>query len=73
MHSFTVPLWFRGVYDEQEAARERAVIFDRSHLGRFYVTGERAAEVLARVLATDVRAFFVPIAKRCISALEWTV
>ncbi|MGE3855800.1 MAG: glycine cleavage T C-terminal barrel domain-containing protein [Dehalococcoidia bacterium] len=55
VHSFTVPLWFRGVYDEQEAARERAVIFDRSHLGRFYVTGERAAEVLARVLATDAR------------------
>ena len=23
VHSFTVPLWFRGVYDEQEAARER--------------------------------------------------
>ena len=55
VHSFTVPLWFRGVYDEQEAARDRAVIFDRSHLGRFYVTGERAAEVLARVLATDAR------------------
>ena len=55
VHSFTVPLWFRGVYDEQESARERAVIFDRSHLGRFYVTGERAAEVLARVLATDAR------------------
>ncbi|MEI6137162.1 MAG: hypothetical protein WCQ48_07085, partial [Chloroflexota bacterium] len=55
VHSFTVPLWFRGVYDEQESARERAVLFDRSHLGRFYVTGERAAEVLARVLATDAR------------------
>jgi aminomethyltransferase len=55
VHSFTVPLWFRGVYDEQEAARERAVIFDRSHLGRFYVTGDRAAEVLSRVLATDAR------------------
>ena len=55
VHSFTVPLWFRGAYDEQEAARERAVILDRSHLGRFYVTGARAAEVLARVLATDVR------------------
>ncbi len=53
VHSFTLPLWYRGTYDEQEAARERAVIFDRSHLGRFYVTGEPAAEVLARVFATD--------------------
>ena len=55
VHSFTVPLWFRGTSDEQQAARESAVILDRSHLGRFYVTGDRAAEVLARVLATDAR------------------
>jgi aminomethyltransferase len=55
VHSFTVPLWYGGTYDEQEAAREHAVIFDRSHLGRFYVTGERASEVLARVFATDAR------------------
>ncbi|MDA1010857.1 MAG: hypothetical protein O2888_05220, partial [Chloroflexi bacterium] len=53
VHGFTLPLWYRGTYDEQEAARERAVIFDRSHLGRFYVTGERAAEVLGRLFATD--------------------
>jgi aminomethyltransferase len=55
VHSFTVPLWYGGTYDEQEAARERAVIFDRSHLGRFYVTGDRTSEVLARVFATDTR------------------
>ncbi len=55
VHSFTVPLWYGGMYDEQQAARERAVILDRSHLGRFYVTGERASEVLARVFATDTR------------------
>lgn len=53
VHSFTLPLWYRGTYDEQEAARERAVIFDRSHLGRFYVTGELAPVVLARAFATD--------------------
>ncbi|MQC47495.1 MAG: hypothetical protein DWG77_00220 [Chloroflexi bacterium] len=53
VHGFTLPLWYQGTYDEQEAARERAVIFDRSHLGRFYVTGERAAEVLGRLFATD--------------------
>lgn len=55
VHSFTLPLWYAGTYDEQEAARTRAVIFDRSYLGRFYVTGERAAELLARVFATDTR------------------
>src|SRR5690606_18819798 len=53
VHSFTLPLWYRGTYDEQEAARGRAVIFDRSHVGRFYVTGEAAQAVLARSFATD--------------------
>ncbi|MBT5775702.1 MAG: aminomethyl transferase family protein [Dehalococcoidia bacterium] len=54
VHSFTLPLWFGGLYDEQRAARDSAVIFDRSHLGRFYVTGERAAEVLDSVFATSI-------------------
>lgn len=56
VHSFTLPLWFGGLYDEQRAARQDAAIFDRSHLGRFYVTGERAVEVLARVFASDIAA-----------------
>ena len=46
VHSFTLPLWFGGLYDEQREARESAVVFDRSHHGRVYVTGERASEVL---------------------------
>ena len=53
VHSFTLPLWYRGTYDEQQAARERAVIFDRSHLGRFYVTGAQATDVLRRIFATE--------------------
>ena len=39
-----------GLAGSQDAARDSAVILDRSHLGRFYVTGDRAGEVLARVL-----------------------
>jgi len=54
VHSFTLPLWFGGLYDEQRAARQEAAIFDRSHLGRFYVTGERAVEVLSRLFASDI-------------------
>jgi aminomethyltransferase len=63
VHSFTLPLWFGGLYDEQRAARQDAAIFDRSHLGRFYVTGERASEVLRRVFARDVDAI-PPLAMR---------
>lgn len=55
VHGWTLPLWYGGTYDEQQSARESAVIWDRSHLGRYYVTGEAAAEVLARVFATDAR------------------
>jgi len=55
VHNFTVPLWFQGVYDEQRAARQQAVIFDRSHLGRFYVVGEKSAEVLDSIFATSVK------------------
>jgi len=53
VYGWTLPLWFGGLYDEQIAARTTAAIFDRSHLGRFYVTGEHAPDVLGRVLATD--------------------
>ncbi len=56
VHSFTLPLWFGGLYDEQRAARQDAAIFDRSHLGRFYVTGERAIEALGRVFASNIAA-----------------
>ena len=55
VHNFTVPLWFQGVYDEQQAARQQAAIFDRSHLGRFYVVGEKSSEILDSVFATSVK------------------
>ena len=53
VHGFTLPLWYRGTYDEQQTAGEQVVIFDRSHLGRFYVTGELSDAVLGRLFATD--------------------
>lgn len=53
VHSFTLPLWYRGTYDEQRSARSGTVISDRSHLGRFYVTGENAERVLDRVFTSD--------------------
>jgi aminomethyltransferase len=52
-HGYTVPLWYSGALDEQVATRQGVGLFDRSHLARFTVTGERAAEVLGLVLATD--------------------
>ncbi|HIE82449.1 MAG TPA: hypothetical protein EYQ00_00750 [Dehalococcoidia bacterium] len=53
VHSFTLPLWYQGTYDEQRSARSGTVISDRSYLGRFYVTGENAEQVLDRVFTSD--------------------
>tara|TARA_Y100000994_G_scaffold112468_1_gene92691 strand:- start:1763 stop:2947 length:1185 start_codon:yes stop_codon:yes gene_type:complete len=55
VHSFTLPLWYRGTYDEQMTARTKSVIADRSYLGRFYVTGEDTEALLERIFATDPR------------------
>ena len=70
VHSFTLPLWFGGLYDEQRAARAEAVIFDRSHLGRFYVTGARAAEVLDGVFATSIASIPVAGLRRAVVCRE---
>lgn len=52
-HGYTLPLWYRSPLEEQVATREGAGLFDRSHLGQHYVTGDRATEVLSTLLATD--------------------
>ena len=70
VHGWTLPLWYGGTYDEQQSARESAVIWDHSHLGRYYVTGEGAAEVLARVFATDTRRVPVGAIARLVACRE---
>lgn len=70
VHGWTLPLWYGGTYDEQQAARESAVVWDRSHLGRYYVTGESAADVLARVFATDARRVSVGAITRLVACRE---
>jgi len=70
VHGWTLPLWYGGTYDEQQAARESAVIWDHSHVGRYYVTGEAAAEVLARVFATDARRVPVGAIARLVACRE---
>ncbi len=70
VHGWTLPLWYGGTYDEQQSARESAVIWDRSHVGRYYVTGDGAAEVLARVFATDARRVPVGAIARLVACRE---
>jgi aminomethyltransferase len=41
---FEMPVQYAGILKEHDAVRHRAGLFDLSHMGQFYLTGERVAE-----------------------------
>lgn len=45
-----------GIVEEARAVRARAGLFDVSHMGRLFLTGPNAADLLRRVLTHNVRA-----------------
>ncbi|MDP2659197.1 MAG: glycine cleavage system aminomethyltransferase GcvT [Dehalococcoidia bacterium] len=49
-----LPVQYSGILDEHRAVRESAGVFDVSHLGRLYVRGAGAFEMLQRVLTNDL-------------------
>ncbi|WP_434749801.1 glycine cleavage system aminomethyltransferase GcvT [Paenibacillus amylolyticus] len=51
-----LPVQFSGIQKEHEAVRERAGLFDVSHMGEFTVTGEQAEAFLQRMMTNDVTA-----------------
>lgn len=51
-----MPLQYTGIVEEARAVRTRAGLFDVSHMGRLFVTGANAADLLRRVLTFNVRA-----------------
>ncbi|WP_339278827.1 glycine cleavage system aminomethyltransferase GcvT [Paenibacillus sp. FSL W8-1187] len=50
-----LPVQFSGIIREHEAVRQRAGLFDVSHMGEFLVTGQFAADFLQAVTTNDVR------------------
>ena len=48
-----MPLQYGGILDEHRAVRERAGLFDLSHMGELFVEGPEAAAGLAYALVTD--------------------
>ena len=48
-----MPVQYSGIVEEHHAVRERAGIFDVSHMGRLYVSGAKAGQALRR--AVDAR------------------
>lgn len=53
---YDMPIEFTGINDEHRAVRERAGVFDVSHMGEIWVKGPRAEAFLQYVTTNDIRA-----------------
>ena len=51
---FCMPLYFKSIIQEHLSVRNNVGLFDVSHMGRIFVKGERAAELLNYMTANDV-------------------
>ncbi len=51
---FDMPVQYSGVVAEHQATRQKAGLFDVSHMGKFFVSGEGAKEFLNHVTTNDV-------------------
>ncbi|HXG25943.1 MAG TPA: glycine cleavage system aminomethyltransferase GcvT [Candidatus Binatia bacterium] len=54
-----MPVQYSGILDEHRAVRERAALFDLSHMGELSVEGDDAGDALAAALVTDPRTLAV--------------
>src|SRR4051794_27994802 len=50
-----MPVQYKGIREEHEAVRERAGVFDVSHMGEIETCGPQAEEFLQHLLSNDVR------------------
>jgi len=55
---YTMPIEFTGINDEHIAVRERAGLFDVSHMGEIWVKGPNALPFLQHVSTNDVSLLF---------------
>ncbi len=56
---FLMPVHYGSINDEHRAVRERAGLFDVSHMGELVFSGPRASDCLQRVTVNDVTALDV--------------
>jgi len=54
-----MPVQYSGILDEHRAVRERAGLFDLSHMGELFVEGDDAGDALAAALISDPRTLAV--------------
>jgi aminomethyltransferase len=53
-HGYMLPLSFSSILDEAQAVRERAGLFDISHMGHFLVRGAGARKAVNRLITSDL-------------------
>lgn len=51
---WAMPVQYRGIVDEHRSVRSRAGVFDVSHMGRLFVTGDDAARLLRMAVTYNV-------------------
>ncbi len=49
-----MPLWYRGISEEHMAVRNRAGLFDVTHMGRLEIVGKDASKFLDFILPSDL-------------------
>src|SRR6478735_3423833 len=54
-----MPVQYTGILDEHRAVRERAGLFDLSHMGELFIEGDDAGDALAAALVSDPRSLAV--------------
>ncbi len=54
-----MPVQYRGILEEHRAVRERAGLFDLSHMGELFIDGPGAGDALAASLVSDPRTLAV--------------
>jgi aminomethyltransferase len=54
-----MPVQYAGILEEHKAVRERAALFDLSHMGELFVEGDDAGDALAAALVSDPRTLAV--------------
>ena len=55
---YNMPVEYTGINDEHITVREKAGVFDVSHMGEFFVTGPNALDYLQYITSNDVTALF---------------
>ncbi len=53
---YNMPIEYTGIKDEHMAVREKAGVFDVSHMGEFWIKGPKAFELVQKLTSNDVAA-----------------